>query len=82
MQANHPRAKPCAGPGEAKSRQRSAFTAADAARAGMLMLAVNGLCTGAGAGLGVLIGALVPLVLAGFFVGFGAAVWIVTWRFR
>jgi len=65
----------------AAARQRP-FTAADAARAGMLMLAVNGLCAGVGAALGALLGVLVPLLLAGFFVGFGAAVWIVTWRFR
>jgi hypothetical protein len=63
------------------SRPRSAFTAADAAKAGVLMLAVNGLCTGAGAALGALLGVVVPLALAGFFVGFAIAIAVVIRRY-
>lgn len=46
------------------------------------MLAVNALCAGIGAGIGELFGALVPLALAGFFVGFGVAVAVVARRYR
>lgn len=58
------------------------FTAADAARAGFLMLSVNALCAGIGAGIGAILGALVPLALAGFFIGFGVAVAMVARRYR
>jgi hypothetical protein len=60
---------------------RSRFTGRDAAGAGMLMLAVNLLCAGIGAALGALTGAFVPLLLAGFFVGFGAGIAVVIRRF-
>jgi hypothetical protein len=60
---------------------RSPFTGADAAKAGVMMLAVNGLCAGVGAGIGALVGATVPLALAGFFVGFGIAIAVVIRRF-
>jgi hypothetical protein len=62
-------------------RSQSPITAADAAKAGVLMLAVNGLCAGVGAGIGALVGAIVPLALAGFFIGFGAAIAVVIRRF-
>jgi hypothetical protein len=63
------------------SRPRSSITAADAAKAGALMLAVNALCTGAGAGIGALLGVTVPMALAGFFVGFGVAIAVVIRRY-
>jgi hypothetical protein len=62
-------------------RSRSQITGADAAKAGVLMLAVNGVCAGIGAAVGVLVGATVPLALAGFFVGFGVAIGVVIRRF-
>jgi hypothetical protein len=58
------------------------FTGADAAGAGMLMLATNLVCIGIGAGIGALVGALVPLLIAGVFVGFGAGMAVVIRRFR
>jgi hypothetical protein len=61
---------------------RRGFTGADATKAGMLMLAVNALCAGIGAAIGELLGALVPLALAGFFIGFGVAVAVVARRYR
>lgn len=45
------------------------------------MLTVNGLCAGAGAAVGSLFGAAVPLALAGFFIGFGAAIAFVIKRY-
>jgi hypothetical protein len=62
-------------------RQRPPITGADAAKAGMVMLAVNGLCVGAGAGIGALAGATLPLALVGFFVGFAAAIAFVIRRY-
>ncbi|MGN6169291.1 MAG: hypothetical protein ACTHQQ_14160 [Solirubrobacteraceae bacterium] len=60
---------------------RSPVTGADAAKAGALMLAVNLLCVGVGAGVGAVVGATVPLAIAGFFVGFGAAIAFVIRRY-
>lgn len=68
--------RPAGSPGS-----RSPITGADAAKAGALMLAVNGLCAGVGAAVGALVGATVPLALAGFFVGFGVAIAFVIRRF-
>lgn len=65
-------------PGDSHER----FTGRDAAGAGMLLLAVNAVCTAIGAGIGVLAGAVVPLLLAGFFVGFAIGVAVVINRFR
>ncbi len=62
-------------------RPPSSITAADAAKAGALMLAVNGLCTGAGAAIGALLGVIVPLAIAGFFVGFAVAIAFVIRRY-
>ncbi|HWF26167.1 MAG TPA: hypothetical protein VG275_12005 [Solirubrobacteraceae bacterium] len=58
------------------------MTGRDAAGAGMLMLAVNAVCAGAGAGLGALVNAPVPGLLAGFFIGFFLAIRVVAKRFR
>jgi F0F1-type ATP synthase assembly protein I len=66
---------------DASPRPGSRSTAADAAKAGALMLAVNGLCAGVGAAVGVLLGPIVPLALAGFFIGFGAAIAVVIRRY-
>jgi NitT/TauT family transport system permease protein len=55
---------------------RRAMTGRDAAGAGALMLAVNALCAGAGAGIGALVGARVPLLLAGVLAGF------LLWRYK
>ena len=57
------------------------FSGADAAAAGMMMLATNAICAGIGAGIGALVGAFVPLLLVGIFVGFGAAIAVVIRRF-
>ncbi|MGA2469307.1 MAG: hypothetical protein ABSG64_01285 [Solirubrobacteraceae bacterium] len=46
------------------------------------MLAVNLLCAGVGAGLGALVGATVPLALAGFGVGFFLGIGVVARRFH
>jgi hypothetical protein len=46
------------------------------------MLAVNGICAAAGAGIGALTGAVVPLALAGFGIGFFLGIAIVIKRFR
>ena len=54
----------------------------DVAGAGALMLSVNLLCAGAGAGLGVVAGSLPAGLLAGFFIGFVLAIVVVTKRFR
>lgn len=58
------------------------FTAADAAGAGLLMLAVNLVCMAIGAGLGALVGALVPGMLVGFGLGFGLGILVIAKRFR
>jgi hypothetical protein len=58
------------------------MTGRDAAGAGALLLAVNALCAGAGAGIGALLGAVVPLALAGFGIGFFLGIAIVIKRFR
>ena len=62
-------------------RQSKPFTGADAAAAGMLMLATNLVFAGIGAGIGALVGALLPLLLVGFFIGFGAGIAVVIRRF-
>ncbi len=46
------------------------------------MMSVNLMCAGAGAGLGALIGATVPLMLLGFGIGFFAGIYVVAKRFR
>ena len=56
-------------------------TGRDAAGAGFLMLAVNGVCAAIGAGIGAAVGAPVPGLLAGFFIGFGLAIRYVAKRF-
>jgi hypothetical protein len=57
-------------------------TGRDVAGAGALMLAVNALCAAVGAGLGAVMGALVPLALIGFGVGFFLGIYVVARRFR
>ena len=57
------------------------MTGRDAAGAGFLMLAVNGLCAAIGAGIGAAVGALVPGLIAGFLIGFGLAIRFVVKRF-
>lgn len=64
------------------TNQRRPLTGSDAAGAGRLLLAVNAIFAGAGAGLEVLVGSVVPLLLAGFFVGFFAGIAVVAKRFR
>jgi hypothetical protein len=54
----------------------------DAAGAGALLLSVNVMCAGVGAALGALLGAVVPLALAGFGVGFFLGIAVVAKRFR
>jgi len=72
------------------TNRRPPFTGRDADRAGAgaLMLSVNLMCAGAGigagagAGAGALVGAVVPLALAGLFVGFFLGIAVVAERFR
>jgi hypothetical protein len=61
---------------------RPPVTGRDVAGAGALMLSVNLMCAAAGAGLGALLGAAVPLGLAGFLIGFLLAVRVVARRFH
>jgi hypothetical protein len=61
---------------------RQPLNGRDAAGAGALLLAVNLGCAAAGAGLGALVGAFVPLLLAGFGVGFFIGIAVVVERFR
>lgn len=56
-------------------------TGADAAGAGFLMIAVNVVCAAIGAGIGFLVGAVVPFALLGFAIGFGLAIRVVIKRF-
>ena len=60
----------------------AAVTGRDAAGAGALLLAVNALCTAAGAVIGSLVGATVPVALAGFGIGFFLGIAVVITRFR
>ena len=61
---------------------RPPLTGRDAAGAGALMLTVNLLCAGAGAGLGWLAGSVAAGLVTGFFVGFALAIAVVVKRFR
>lgn len=61
---------------------RRPFTGRDAAGAGMLMLLVNLACAGVGAAVGALVGAVGPLLVAGFLLGFFAGIAVVSKRFR
>jgi hypothetical protein len=49
--------------------------------AGSMLVATLLLCTAAFAGVGSLVGALVPFLIAGIFVGFGAGLVVVIKRF-
>jgi hypothetical protein len=64
------------------TNDRPPLTGRDAAGAGMLMLAVNLVCAGAGAGLGALAGSLTAGLLVGFFVGFALAIVVVIKLFQ
>jgi hypothetical protein len=64
------------------TNSRPRVTGRDVAGAGALMLAVNALCAAVGAGLGAVMGALVPLALIGFGVGFFLGIYVVARRFR
>jgi hypothetical protein len=64
------------------TNSRPRITGMDVAGAGALMLAVNALCAAIGAGLGELVGALVPLALLGFGVGFFLGIYVVAKRFH
>lgn len=55
---------------------------ANPATAGALLLAMIVLGTGAGFGLGTLVGSTAPLTLAGLAVGFAAGIALVYTRFR
>jgi hypothetical protein len=60
----------------------SRLTGRDVAGAGVLMLSANLLCMAIAAGLGVLFGAVVPLAVAGFLIGFFVGIYVVAKRFR
>ena len=61
---------------------RPSVTGRDVAGAGALMLSVNLLCTAVAAGVGVVLGAVVPLALAGFLIGFLMGIRVVAKRFH
>ncbi len=52
------------------------------ATAGTLILGAMALCAAVGAGLGALVGAFAPLLIAGVLVGFFVGIWVVYQRFR
>jgi hypothetical protein len=61
---------------------RPPVTGRDVAGAGALMLSVNLMCAAVGVGIGALVGAPVPLGLAGFLIGFLWGVYVVARRFH
>jgi hypothetical protein len=61
---------------------RRPTTGADAATAGAVVIAAMLICAGAGFGLGSLIGASVPLGLAGLFAGLAVGFFLVHSRYR
>jgi hypothetical protein len=64
------------------TNSRPPLSGRDAAGAGALLLSVNAICVGVGATLGTLVGAVVPLALVGFGVGFFLGIAVVAKRFR
>jgi hypothetical protein len=64
------------------TNSRPPLSGRDAAGAGALLLSVNAICVGVGAALGTLVGAVVPLALVGFGVGFFLGIAVVAKRFR
>jgi hypothetical protein len=61
---------------------RPPVTGRDVAGAGALMLSVNLMCAGAGAAIGLLLGAVVPLAVVGFLIGFLVGIRVVIRRFH
>jgi hypothetical protein len=64
------------------TNSRSPLSGRDVAGAGALLLSANLLCAGVGAGLCAVVGAVVPLFLIGFCVGFFLGLAVVAKRFR
>ncbi len=64
------------------TNSRPRFSGRDAAGAGALLLSVNLIGTAIGAGIGWLVGAVIPLALVGFFIGFFGGIAVVSKRFR
>jgi hypothetical protein len=64
------------------TNSRPPLSGRDAAGAGALLLSVNVMCTGVGAAIGALVGAVLPLALAGFGVGFFLGIAVVAKRFH
>jgi hypothetical protein len=64
------------------TNSRPPVTGRDVAGAGALLLSVNAMCAGVGVGLGALVGAIVPLGLLGFAVGFSLGIYVVAKRFH
>jgi hypothetical protein len=58
------------------------ITGRDVAGAGFLLIATNIICAAIGAGIGALVGAVTPLLVAGILIGFGAGVAVVINRFK
>ena len=50
--------------------------------AGGYLLGANLICTVIGVGVGALVGAVLPLAAAGFFIGFFLGIWVVYRRFK
>jgi hypothetical protein len=64
------------------TNSRPPVSGRDVAGAGALLLTVNLLCAGIGAGLGALVRLTVPFMLLGFAVGFFLGIYVVVNRFR
>jgi hypothetical protein len=63
------------------TNRRPPLSGRDVAGAGALLLSVNLVCAAIGAGVGELVGAVVPLFLVGFGIGFFAGIYVVIKRF-
>jgi hypothetical protein len=64
------------------SSRRPPLSGRDVAGAGALLLTVNLVCAAIGAGIGALVGAVRPLLLVGFGIGFFLGIYVVTKRFH
>ena len=58
------------------------ITGRDVAGAGFLLIATNVVCAAIGAGIGALVGAVTPLLVAGILIGSGVGVAVVINRFK
>jgi hypothetical protein len=64
------------------SPRRPPVSGRDVAGAGALLLSVNLVCAAIGAGIGAFVGAVTPLLLVGFGIGFFLGIYVVARRFH